>query len=163
MLASPAAPPPGDDGAAAHAARIFHNDLVVVKEPDCSVSDTDSKHLNNLLAEKLTVTEDTGDCPPTPDDSHVHPGNVSPTPTAIVPVPGDGPVPKNHKGDGPKLPLVNRSTKEGEFHTTYPSEPTPMVLENLQNKVRTRGNTNADLPTPKRRRGKREREMASAP
>ena len=150
MLASPAAPPPGDDGAAAHVARMFHNDLVVVKDPDRSVPDT-SKHLNNLLAEKLTVVEDTGDCPPTPDDSHVHPGNVSPTPTAVVPVSGDGPVPKNHKGNGPKLPLVNRSTKEGEFHTTLPSEPTPMVLEDPQNKARTRRNTNADLPTPKRR------------
>ena len=118
MLDLPAARPPGDDGAAAHAARIFHNDLVVVKEPDCSVTDTDSKQLTNLLAEKLTVTKDTEDCPPTQDDNQSHPGTVSPTPTAIVSVPEDCPVPKNHKGNGPKLPLVNRSTKEGEFHTT---------------------------------------------
>ena len=50
----PAAPPPGDDGAAAHAARIFQNSLVDTKDPVRNSSDTVSRAL--AAAATATVT-----------------------------------------------------------------------------------------------------------
>ena len=58
--------------------------------------------------------------------------------------------PKNFKGNGPKLPLVSRSTNEGEFHSNRGSKPTPRKVKKFSKRVRSDAGTDvAPLPIKK--------------
>ena len=115
LFALPVIPPPGKDGAAAHAVRIFHNDLVVSQDLASSLTNTVSKDFDKPAAFINPPTD-----PPLQKEKALASAPISKNSTESEDTTKDRPFPKNFKGNGPKLPLVSRLSL---IHISEPTRP----------------------------------------
>ena len=138
----PVVPPHGKDGAAAHVVRIFHNDLVVSQVLARNFMDTVSKDF-----EKPAATINPPIDPPLQKEKALASAPTSKHPTECENATKDRPFPKRYKRNGPKLPLVSRSTNESESYSNHRTKPTRSKVKKFLKRFRSEAGTNvASLP-----------------